>query len=101
MNADETYRLVQERYGGLAAADRSTTSTCGKSSKENYEEQVATAFGYKLEDLRSIPEGANLGVSCGNPIATAGLREVCSNIYICSSPLSRPLFYRLERWDVL
>lgn len=77
MNGDEINRLVQERYGGLAAADRTNGSTPSKGSKENYEEQVATAFGYDLEDLRSIPEGANLGVSCGNPLATAGLKEVC------------------------
>lgn len=77
MNSDETYRLVQERYGGLAAADRAAGSAPSNGTKENYEEQVATAFGYNLEDLRSIPEGANLGVSCGNPLATAGLREVC------------------------
>ncbi|KAK2766669.1 hypothetical protein FQN54_005981 [Arachnomyces sp. PD_36] len=75
MNSDETYRLVQERYGGLAAADRNASGSPSIGSKENYEEQVATAFGYNLEDLRSIPEGANLGVSCGNPLATAGLRE--------------------------
>lgn len=77
MDGVEISRLVQERYGGLAAADRKNGPTPGKGSKENYEEQVATAFGYNLEDLRSIPEGANLGVSCGNPLATAGLREVC------------------------
>lgn len=75
MSADDINRLVQERYGGLAAADRPDGSTAN-GSKENYEEKVATAFGYDLEDLRSIPEGANLGVSCGNPLATAGLREV-------------------------
>ena len=35
---------------------------------------VAEAFGYSPEELASIPAGANMGLSCGNPTATAGLR---------------------------
>src|SRR5215467_5031186 len=35
---------------------------------------VAEAFGYTPEELASIPAGANLGLSCGNPTATARLR---------------------------
>jgi ubiquinone/menaquinone biosynthesis C-methylase UbiE len=32
-------------------------------------------MGYTDEDLKSVPEGANLGLGCGNPIALASLRE--------------------------
>jgi SAM-dependent methyltransferase len=35
---------------------------------------VAEAFGYSAEELASIPAGANMGLSCGNPTATANLR---------------------------
>jgi SAM-dependent methyltransferase len=35
---------------------------------------VAEAFGYTPEELASIPAAANLGLSCGNPTATANLR---------------------------
>jgi SAM-dependent methyltransferase len=35
---------------------------------------VAEAFGYSPEELTSIPAGANMGLSCGNPTATAHLR---------------------------
>ncbi len=35
---------------------------------------VAEAFGYSPEELASIPAEANMGLSCGNPTATAGLR---------------------------
>jgi hypothetical protein len=38
--------------------------------------KAAAAFGYSPEDLANIPEGANLGLSCGNPLAIAGLKEV-------------------------
>jgi ubiquinone/menaquinone biosynthesis C-methylase UbiE len=36
---------------------------------------VAEAFGYTPEELASIPAEANMGLSCGNPTATANLRE--------------------------
>lgn len=35
---------------------------------------VAEAFGYSAEELTSIPAGANMGLSCGNPTATAHIR---------------------------
>ena len=36
---------------------------------------MAEAFGYTPEELASIPAEANMGLSCGNPTATANLRE--------------------------
>jgi arsenite methyltransferase len=69
MQSEDTYHLVQARYGELAEyASSSETKGC--------EDKVATAFGYDSSELRSLPENANLGVSCGNPLATAKLREV-------------------------
>jgi arsenite methyltransferase len=38
-------------------------------------DQVAAAVGYAQTDLQSLPDGANLGLSCGNPTALASLRE--------------------------
>ena len=35
---------------------------------------VAESFGYSAEELTSIPAGANMGLSCGNPTATAHIR---------------------------
>ncbi|KAJ6027208.1 hypothetical protein N7460_012025 [Penicillium canescens] len=66
MNSEDTYHSVQECYGGVA-------KQAGPDSQRAYERKVATAFGYDLEELRSIPANANLGVSCGNPLATANL----------------------------
>jgi arsenite methyltransferase len=66
MNSENTYRSVQERYAGVAnQADPNNQGT--------YERKAAAAFGYDLEELRSIPDNANLGVSCGNPLATANI----------------------------
>lgn len=38
--------------------------------------RVAQAFGYTEEQLLTIPEGASLGLSCGNPVASASLKKV-------------------------
>ncbi|KAJ2929996.1 hypothetical protein H1R20_g7127, partial [Candolleomyces eurysporus] len=36
---------------------------------------IAEAFGYTADELKSLPEEANLGLSCGNPTAIAKLKE--------------------------
>ena len=65
METKEIYYQVEQRYGSV---DRTVT---GK-----YEQTVAKAFGYTEAELAAIPEGANLGLSCGNPLAIAKLRNV-------------------------
>jgi len=66
MDAKEIYEKVQERYGSAA-----------KSTSCEYGRKVAKAFGYTEDELANIPQDANLGLSCGNPLAMAKLREVC------------------------
>lgn len=65
--AEKVLDSVKEKYG---AAARSALS-----SKQAGVRAVAEAFGYTPEELRSIPDEANLGLSCGNPTATAHLRS--------------------------
>ena len=60
-------RAVRSRYGSVALSDLS--------SEHDGVRAVAEAFGYTPEELASIPAEANMGLSCGNPIATAHLRE--------------------------
>ena len=59
-------QVVRERYAAVAASDLSGEAAGVRA--------VAEAFGYSAEELASIPAGANMGLSCGNPTATAGLR---------------------------
>jgi arsenite methyltransferase len=67
MDPQHIYQKVQEHYSAAA----STTSG-------EYGNRVAKAFGYSEEELERIPQDANLGLSCGNPIALAKLKEVRS-----------------------
>ena len=57
---------VQASYGAAAQS--------GLSSDQAGVRAVAEAFGYSPEELAAIPAEANLGLSCGNPTALAGLR---------------------------
>jgi hypothetical protein len=67
MDAQEIYQAVQKHY-----------SSAAKSSSDKYANNVAKAFGYSEEELSILPDGANLGLSCGNPIAIGSLKEVSS-----------------------
>ena len=59
-------QAVKAKYGAVA--------TGGLSTEHPGVRAVAEAFGYSPEELASIPSEANLGLSCGNPTATANLR---------------------------
>ncbi len=56
---------VKSKYGSVAESGLSTNHDGVKA--------VAEAFGYSAQELASIPAEANMGLSCGNPIATASL----------------------------
>jgi SAM-dependent methyltransferase len=57
---------IRARYGAVAASDLSSDHAGVRA--------VAAAFGYTPEDLAAIPAAANMGLSCGNPVALASLR---------------------------
>ena len=59
-------QAVRSRYGAVALGNLS--------SAQEGVRAVAEAFGYSAEELNSIPAAANMGLSCGNPTATANLR---------------------------
>ena len=58
---------IRDTYGATARS--------GLSSNDAGIRAVAEAFGYTADELASIPAEANMGLSCGNPIALAHLRE--------------------------
>ncbi|UKZ78314.1 hypothetical protein TrVFT333_006050 [Trichoderma virens FT-333] len=64
MNVQDIYAEVSKRYSAAAG-----------NVEAQYADSVAKAFGYTKEELSEIPQDANLGLSCGNPLAIATLRE--------------------------
>lgn len=72
---NETHQSVQQAYGRIASGGG---SCCGPSSSccvaGGDADNLAVALGYSAEQLAALPEGANLGLSCGNPNALAELK---------------------------
>src|SRR5262245_24938136 len=47
-------------------------SSCGSSPQDS--EKLAQGLGYTVDELKALPDGANMGLSCGNPTALAALK---------------------------
>ncbi len=94
MKDDEIRKAVRERYAGVAIREKAASSSCcgpqettGEASCCGPQETInsasccspqdaaSQAIGYSAEELGSIPEGANMGLGCGNPTALASLKE--------------------------
>ncbi len=74
---DEIRQAVLENYANVAESDGidcrcSPTSCCGTSSDVSVAD-VAVTLGYSREEVSTVPEGANMGLGCGNPHAIATL----------------------------
>jgi len=76
MNNEETKKIVREGYAKVATQKSSccgpVDSCCGTVDRA---QDISKKVGYTEEELNSIPEGANLGLGCGNPVAIASLKE--------------------------
>lgn len=85
---------VRERYGKIAQAETAApgitpAASCCTPSTPNSQtlpmassccggpnaslENLSAAIGYTHEEINSVPEGANMGLGCGNPVALASL----------------------------
>jgi SAM-dependent methyltransferase len=73
---EETKKVVREGYAKIAKQDSPccapVSSCCGST---DLAQDISKQIGYTDEELGVVPEGANLGLGCGNPVALASLRE--------------------------
>ncbi len=75
MEGKDIKDIVREKYGNIAAAGGSccpSASCCGGPA---FVTEIGKKIGYADADLSAVPDGANLGLGCGNPIALASLQE--------------------------
>ena len=75
MDSTEIKEMVRNRYGSIAAA--ASSSCCAPASASaccSPERSKASLMGYTEAELQAVPEGANLGLGCGNPQAIAALQ---------------------------
>lgn len=67
---DEIRTVVREQYAKVANA---TTTSCAPGCCGGFSPEMSLKLGYTQEDLASVPDGANMGLGCGNPQAIAAL----------------------------
>ena len=78
--ADEVRQNVRESYAQVAEASNENSSCgegascCGVSDDAAINALVSTRLGYSEEDLQNVPDGADMGLGCGNPRAIASIQ---------------------------
>ncbi len=81
LEQDEVKTTVRERYGRIATSNSScgcAPTCCNPTEAASPETRdakvIAEGLGYSAADTNAVPEGANLGLGCGNPQAIAALK---------------------------
>jgi len=76
MKEEEIKKVVREGYAKIAQKRDSccapASPCCGSGDRTK---EISKKIGYTAEELEVVPEGANLGLGCGNPVALASLKE--------------------------
>ena len=76
MKDEEIRKSVREGYAKVA---KQSSSCCASAAPccggTDLAQNISKAIGYSEKDLKSVPEGANLGLGCGNPVALASLKK--------------------------
>jgi len=77
MKEEKVKKMVREGYAKIARKEKSCvgapTSCCSNTAPLS--EEISRRIGYSEEEIGSVPEGANLGLGCGNPVAFASLKK--------------------------
>jgi len=76
LKEEKIKKIVRENYAKVASGSscccEHTANCCGQSGLEK---EISANIGYSREDMDKVPEGSNLGLGCGNPIAMASLKK--------------------------
>ncbi len=76
MKKEDIKKDVRKGYAKIAKRDSSccapVNSCCGST---DLAQDISKSIGYTEKELKAVPEGANLGLGCGNPVALASLSE--------------------------
>ncbi len=78
-NSTEIRKMVRDQYGQVAlgrgsccGGPEARPSGCGAEPGDQHQSR---AMGYSEQQMADVPEGANLGLGCGNPVALAALEK--------------------------
>jgi arsenite methyltransferase len=85
MKKEEVTKSVRKRYADIARQSGSCgcsgtstnikSSVCCGANTAPASREISKSIGYTDTDMNAVPEGANLGLGCGNPVALASLKD--------------------------
>ncbi|KUK83753.1 MAG: arsenite S-adenosylmethyltransferase [Microgenomates bacterium 39_6] len=68
-NSKQIKKIVKKSYANIAK------SSCGCCCSNKQAQRQSGEMGYSDDEMNQVPEGSNLGLGCGNPVAIASLKE--------------------------
>ncbi len=68
----EHYGAIAQRGGSCCSPSRAESSCCGSAGEAD---SKSLSVGYTADDMSAIPEGSDMGLGCGNPLAFASIKE--------------------------
>lgn len=74
-NKPDIRNIVRKSYGKIAASKTNNAGCCGDGQINNSAKLVSRKIGYSDEEISNVPEGANMGLGCGNPQLIADIKE--------------------------
>ena len=75
MKQEDIKKVVRKAYAGVAEGGMSCCGNANPCCGNTDVREISKKMGYKDEELKAVPQGANLGLGCGNPIALSLLCE--------------------------
>lgn len=75
MKGDGIRKAVREAYAKVAKGQGSCCGPSASCCASSTAESISAHIGYSKKELKAAPEGANLGLGCGNPLAQASLEK--------------------------
>jgi SAM-dependent methyltransferase len=72
---EEIRKVVRDGYATIAKSGSSCCSPTSSCCSTNASQEISKGIEYTEKELEAVPEGANLGLGCGNPVAFTSLRE--------------------------
>jgi len=75
MKEEKVKKIVRKRYAKVARTGGSCCASSESCCPAPTNVQVSKMIGYSEDEMKAVPEGADLGLGCGNPTALATLRE--------------------------
>ena len=75
MKEEKVKKVVRDHYAKIAKTNGSCCASSASCCPPQSGEHVGKMIGYSEDEINAVPNGANMGLGCGNPTALASLKE--------------------------